>query len=131
VEYDWVEDRHKDTHATTLRSGGKGAIVYDQYNGVLGRVVATRHNGQIRVVVWANGVVEWLTENQICKHLEAWWVLRSMHTSQSGLMHDMSNIVDLKVSLLRKTTRWIAEHNLIKQGKAKESDYSAGFPFLS
>ncbi len=94
--------------------------------GVYGRVTATIQDTASYVVLWNNGLVEWLGMRELSKH-KGYHENRVIETSGSFVLKRL-----LRFSLRKlkaRTSAWVAEHKRIKAKLAKEEDFLNGTEF--
>jgi uncharacterized small protein (DUF1192 family) len=122
----WCGNRHERSADIELLPVNERFTVRHANYGVYGRVVATIGGTASYVVLWNNGLVEWLGMRELRKH-------KAYH--ENGVIERSGSFVLqrlLRYSLGRldaRTSAWVAEHKRIKAKLAKEEDFLDGAEF--
>ena len=92
-----------------------------------GCVVATIAGPDSYVILWDNGLVEWLCMGKLVGYKRCyrkWWCKSSL----SKLQRKIARLQTKKLHL--RTQEWIAEHMRIRDKKSRDEDFLDGSEFM-
>jgi hypothetical protein len=127
IIHEWCANRHERSRDILILSKREQFSVRNGAYCVNGHVVATISSPETCVVLWANGLVEWLCIGELFKFKEAyrkWWmqVSFSRHDQKLARLHARK--------LNQFALAWITEHERILANESREEDFLDGSEFV-
>lgn len=125
--HEWCANRHERSADTEILPSSRMFNVRHGAYRVNGRVVATIAGPDSYVILWDNGLVEWLCKDNLVGYKRCymkWWCKSSLSTLQRKIARLRTKKLHLR------TQEWIAEHERIHDKKSQEVDFLDGTEFV-